>query len=86
MLLKSAPIYQTIEVKWRVYSQPRGSYGVKNNMLIFGWGDPAESLKQYPSEATYVPNPTSNVPVFEALSVKDNAVFADETKVMDLPK
>jgi hypothetical protein len=60
-LLKSPPIYQTIEVKWRVFSQPRSSYGMANNVLIFNWGDPSESLKQYPLEVTYVPDPTSKV-------------------------
>jgi len=35
LLLKSAPIYQTIEVKWRVFSQPRASYTMRNNVLIF---------------------------------------------------
>jgi hypothetical protein len=85
MLLKSAPIYQTIEVKWRVFSQPHGSYFITNNVLFFNWGDPAENLKQYPLEVTYVPDPTVKAPAFKALSVKDNAVFADETKIMDVP-
>ena len=86
MLLKSAPIYQTIEVKWRVFSQPHSSYAVVNNVLIFGWGDPAENLKQYPLEVTYVPDTTSKIAPFKTLSVKDNAVFADGTKLMDLPR
>jgi hypothetical protein len=84
MLLKSAPIYQTIEVKWRVFSQPRASYIVTNNVLRFVWGDPADNLKQNPLEVTYVPDPTSISPV-KALSVRGNSVFADETKIMDLP-
>ncbi len=85
MLLKSAPIYQTIEMKWRVFSQPRGSYWLTNNVLVFNWGDPADSLKQYPLEVTYVPDPTSKTPAFKALSVKNNVVFADDTKIMELP-
>ena len=85
MLLKAAPIYQTIEMKWHVASQPHGSYGVKNNLLTFGWGDPAENLKQYPLEVTYVPDPTVTIAPFKTLSVKDNAVYVDDTKLMDLP-
>jgi hypothetical protein len=85
MLLKSAPIYQTTEVKWRVASQPRSSYGITNNVLIFNWGDPAEALKQYPLEVTYVPDPTSKTNSIKALLIKDNTVFADGTKLMDLP-
>jgi len=86
MLLKSAPIYQTIEVRWKVYSQPHGSYGIQNNVLIFSWGDPAESIKQYPLEVTYVPDPTSKNPAFKALSVKDSVIFADGVKLMDAPR
>ena len=86
MMLKSAPIYQTIEVKWRVFSQPHGSYGIMNNILIFGWGDPAETLKQNPLEVTYVPDPTSKVAPFKTLLVKGNSVFADGTKLLDLPR
>jgi hypothetical protein len=86
MLLKSAPIYQTIELKWHVFSQPHGSYGLLNNVLIFSWGDPADNLKQHPLEVTYVPDPTSKDPAFKGLSVKDSAVFADDKKLMDLPK
>jgi hypothetical protein len=85
MLLKSAPIAPTIEVKWRVFSQPHNSYWVtNNNILTFSWGDPADNLKQNPLEVTYVPDPTSKSPLFKTLSVKDNRVFADETKLMDL--
>ena len=86
MLLTSAPIYQTIEVKWKVFSQPHGSYSVQNNVLIFFWGEPADNLKAYPLEVTYVPDPTSKAPAFRALSLKDNVVFADESKLMEMPK
>jgi hypothetical protein len=86
MLLKSAPIYQTIEVKFHVFSQPHGSYWLSNNILIFSWGDPATNLKQHMLEVTYVPDPTSKAPAFKSLSVRGNAVFADETKIMELPK
>jgi hypothetical protein len=86
MLLKSAPIYQTIEVKWYVFSQPHGSYWVSNNVLTFRWDDPAANLKQHPLEVTYVPDPTLKDPAFKTLSIKDNAVFTDGYKLIDLPK
>lgn len=83
MLLSSAPIYQTLELKWRVASQPRGSYTVNNNVVIFFWGDPAANLKAYPMEVTYVPDPTSKAP-FKTLVLKDKIVFADDTQMMDV--
>jgi hypothetical protein len=85
MLLGSAPIYQTIEVKWRVFSQPRGAYATMNNVLFFSWGDSADSLKQYPLEITYVPDPTSKVVAFKSLSKRNGTLFADNTKIADLP-
>ncbi len=86
MLLQSVPIFQTIEVKWRVFSQPRGSYSTNNNVLFFSWGESADNLKQYPLEVTYVPDPTAKTQPFKTLALKDNAVYADETKLMDLPR
>jgi hypothetical protein len=81
LLLESVPIYQTLEVKWKVFSQPRGSYHMVNNALIFLWGDPTENLKLYPLEITYVPDPTSKSTLFKTLTVKDNNIFADGTKL-----
>jgi hypothetical protein len=85
MLLKSPPIYQTLELKWRVASQPRNSYNVSNNVVTFYWGESADGLRQFSMEVTYVPDPTSKTAPFKTLSLKDNGVFADETKLMDLP-
>jgi hypothetical protein len=85
VLLKSAPIYQTVELKWRVFSQPRGSYTVDNNLLIFFWGDAGNTISQYPLEITYVPDPTVKTSPFKKLSVKDGALYVDEVKRMDLP-
>jgi F0F1-type ATP synthase membrane subunit b/b' len=84
MLLKSVPIFQTTEIKWRVASQPRGSYNANQNVLFFFWGDPADSLKQYPLEVTYVPDPTVKASV-KKLTLRDNAVYADDLKLADVP-
>jgi len=85
MLLRSAPIYQTIELKFYISSQPRASYSPINNVLYFNWGDPPDNLKGHPLEVTYVPDPTSKVSPFKTLYIKNGAVFADETKLMDVP-
>ncbi len=78
MLLKSAPISQTLEIKWRVFSQPRASYfQINNNAIFFVWGDPAETLKQNPLEVTYIPDPTATAKPFTTLSVTNGHVYAD---------
>jgi hypothetical protein len=77
MLLKSAPIFQTVQIQFHVYTQPKGSYGFKGNLLVFRWGDAAEGLKQHPLQVSYVPDPTYHGPLYSALSVKDGKVFGD---------
>jgi F0F1-type ATP synthase membrane subunit b/b' len=85
MLLGAAPIPQTLEMKWRVASQPRGSYFVlNNNAVLFIWGDPLENLKQNPLEVNYVPDPTMTTEPFKTLSVRDNHVFADTYQLPDV--
>src|ERR1700735_76779 len=85
MLLKSAPFSQTVEMKWRVASQPRSSYQVQNNLLTFYWGESADNLRLKPLEVTYIPDPTSKTPLIKALSVKDKTAFADNRKLMSIP-
>jgi hypothetical protein len=81
MLLKSAPIYQTIQIQFHVATQPKYSYGLQGNVLTFNWGDPVENLKQHPLVVSYVPDPTFHGVIHSALSVKDGHVFADGVQI-----
>jgi len=81
MLLRGAPIFQTVQINARIFVQPKSSYFVQANILRFFWGDPAENLKQYPLEVSYVPDLTYHGPTYKALSVKNGHVFADETQI-----
>jgi uncharacterized protein YoxC len=86
MLLKAAPIYQTLELKWRVAAQPRSaSVIIQNNVLVFNWGEPVENLRQFPLEVTYVPDPTVKIQPFKALTVKEGKVLADGVVVGGVP-
>jgi hypothetical protein len=81
MLLKNAPIYQTLQINFRIYVQPKSSYFLRGNVLVFVWGDPVEGLKQWPLEVSYVPDPTYKGVTYSALSVKDGHVFADAQQI-----
>jgi zinc-ribbon domain len=81
MLLKSAPIFQTLQINFRIYVQPKSSYSVRGNIVRFVWGDPAENLKQWPLEVSYVPDPTYKGVVYSNLSVKDGHIVADEQQI-----
>jgi hypothetical protein len=48
MLLQKAPIFQTVQLVFHIYIQPKTSYGVRGNVLTSVWGDPAENLKPVP--------------------------------------
>jgi F0F1-type ATP synthase membrane subunit b/b' len=86
LLLAQTPIRETLDFKWHVFSQPKNSYGVlRGNLVYFNWGDPLESLGQHPLEVTYVPDTTDTTTIFKSLSVKDNAVYADDTVVFNAP-
>jgi predicted RND superfamily exporter protein len=80
VLLKSAPIYQTLQLNWRVYVQPKSSYFVSGNLVTFFWGEPPENLKQWPLEVSYVPDPTYHGPIHKTMPEKrGNVVFDQET-------
>ncbi len=76
MLLKSAPIYQTIQINFHIFVQPKSSYFVSGNQLTFLWGDPPDNLKQWPLEVSYVPNPTYDGPIYKELTVTDKGISA----------
>jgi hypothetical protein len=81
LLLKRAPIYQTIQINFRIYVQPKASYLPRANLITFVWGDAAENIKQNPLEVSYVPDPTYKGTGYSKLSLKDGHVFADEQQL-----
>lgn len=84
MLLKAAPIYQTLQINFRIYVQPKSSYQIDGNLVRFFWGDPADGLKQFPLEVSYVPDPTYKGVVYSKLSVKDGHIYADDKEVLNI--
>ncbi len=84
LLLSATPIPESIELKSRVASQPRNSYGVlRNNIVYFIWADALQTLQAYPLEVAYVADKDAATPLFKALSYRDGVVYADSTVVED---
>jgi hypothetical protein len=77
ILLSSPPIPQTVDVQWHVYAEPKTSYNVVNNVLIFRWGQSVESFRTQQLTVTYVADPTQKS-LYSKLSINDNRVSADE--------
>ena len=77
MLLPDSPIDGTLQLQQRVAVQPAGSYFHIHNLILFFWGDPADSLKAEPLAVSYFPD-KSDKEVIKTLTVRDGRVFADD--------
>jgi hypothetical protein len=83
MLIKNVPINGTLQVQARVFAQPPGSYLNIANLVIFFWGDPADSLHQNsPLSVSYFAD-INDKDLIQTLSLRDGRVYADD---QPLPK
>ena len=81
MLLKEVPFPQSVQIQFHVFSQPRNTYAVFGNVVLFFWGDPVANLSQNPLLVSYVANPNTHGTPFKTLSVKKELVFADSLQL-----
>lgn len=72
--LDSPPIPQTVDLQWHVFAQPKDSFMIYGNVLIFRWGQSLEVFRSHPLTITYVPMPKQNS-IDGELSLKDSRVF-----------
>ncbi len=84
MLLDHAPIPQTLELQYHIYVQPKGSYLIGRNVVIFNWGQSLSSLEQHPLVVSYVPDPTIKEPLFRSLAAKNGRVYADGQQLPEI--
>lgn len=77
ILLPEEPIDATIQLQFRIFVQPPGSYFHIKNVLIFFWGDPPDNLKEQPLAVSYFPD-TSDKDIAHSLSLRDGRVYADD--------
>lgn len=83
MLLNEVAIPQSVQVQYYLVSEPRNAYVMYNNVLVFFWGDSAESLKLHPLLVSYVSDPNAKEPPYKTLSLRDDKVFADAVQLPD---
>ena len=76
MLLPSAPIKNTVQLQFYISVQPANSFTIFHNLIIFFWGDPADSLKQHEMTAGYFPD-DSDKALIKSLTIKDGQFFGD---------
>ena len=76
LLLSAAPVQQTLQLQFRVFSQPPGSYVSLHNIVIFFWGDPLDNLKNQQLSASYFPD-KSDKELIHSLIQRDGRVYAD---------
>jgi hypothetical protein len=56
LLLNRVPIAETLQLQFHIFSQPSNSYVTIHNLVVFSWGDPAETLKAHQLSASYFPD------------------------------
>ncbi len=76
MLVPDTPIDGTLQLQQKVAVQPVGSYFHIHNLIIFFWGDPAQSLKTEPLAVSFFPD-KSDKDTIKSLNVRDGRVYAD---------
>jgi hypothetical protein len=83
VVLKAAPIYQTVGIEWSERPQPTCTYANINNVLIISWTriihwNELEDIGRYVLKVKYSPDPTVTKPPFTSLSLKNGQVYADD--------
>ena len=86
MLLTAIPVPGSVRLQYHIFSQPPNSFGIlgDSNIVVFMWGDPAESLKQHQISVAYVADPTAKAKPFSKLSVRNGHVYADNDEIPDI--
>jgi hypothetical protein len=85
MLLKSVPLFQTIQLQYSYTLQPKWTYRQEGNVLIFRWADPIENLRQHRLQVGYVPDPRFHMAPYHSLSLRDGRVWADDVRMPEFP-
>jgi hypothetical protein len=76
LLLPDAPIPQTLQLQFKVFTQPANSYVTIHNLVIFFWGDPIGNIIGQQLTASYFPDKSDKEHI-SALSEKDGRIYAD---------
>ena len=77
VVLSAPPIPQSVDLQWHVYAQPKGSYFMFDNIVVFRWGQSLDSFRTQPLSITYVPKPKQK-PVWSKLSLTGDRAMADD--------
>jgi hypothetical protein len=77
LLLDGRPIPKSVELQYGTAVQPKHSFLVCNNLIVFLWSDNAQLLRNGDLSVTYTADSTSSRTI-KALRRKDGRVYADE--------
>ena len=77
MLVPESPIDGTLQLQYKIFVQPPGSYSHIHNLILFFWGDPPDNLKTDTLAVSFFPD-KSDKETIKALTVRDGRVYADD--------
>ncbi len=75
-LLSNTPISQTLQLQYRVFAQPAGSFFNIHNMVVFFWGEPLGNLNNQQLSASYFPDKTDTT-IIHSLTEDKGRIYAD---------
>jgi hypothetical protein len=76
LLLTGTPIKETLQLQYRVFTQPPNSFVTLHNLVIFSWGESLSNLQNQQLSASYFPD-ASDKELMTSLSERDGRIFAD---------
>jgi hypothetical protein len=77
LVLGSAPVVQTLQLEFGLFSEPQNSYVTTHNLLVVFWGPGSlDGLKGGQLRASYFPD-NSDKEIIHSLIVREGRVFAD---------
>ncbi len=77
MLVPETPIEGTLQLQYKVYTQPFSSFLHIHNLIIFFWGDPAANLKTDFLSVSLFPDKSDKEKI-KTLTLRDGRVYADD--------
>ena len=81
ILLKDAPIYQTVTMQWDMLTSPKDCYAFHNNVIIAKFAGGLSQFNEHPLIISYTPDPRVKRK-FSRLSVKGTTVYADDVALL----
>lgn len=77
MLLSHIPVAETVQIQYHIFSQPRTSYVVMDNLVYFVWSDSVKDFLPKQLTVSYFPDKT-RTQLLKSIREKDGRIYVDD--------